>query len=54
MIHATAPTHAVLFIGSEVFAMDKRSFQNETAFQVAMHRLNNCCQQNKKGTPHNL
>ena len=34
--------------------MDKRSFQNETAFQVMMHRVNNCCQQNKKGTLHNL
>lgn len=28
---------AILLIGSEVSAMDKRSFQNETAFQVVMH-----------------
>lgn len=28
---------AILLIGSEVSAMDKRSFQNETAFQVMMH-----------------
>ena len=28
---------AILLIGLKVFAMDKRSFQNETAFQVVMH-----------------
>lgn len=28
---------AILHTGSEVSAMDKRSFQNETAFQVVMH-----------------
>lgn len=28
---------AILLIGSEVSAMDKRSFQDETAFQVVMH-----------------
>lgn len=28
---------AILLIGLEVSAMDKRSFQNETTFQVTMH-----------------
>ena len=28
---------AMLITGSEVSAMDKRSFQNETTFQVTMH-----------------
>ena len=28
---------AILHTGSDVSAMDKRSFQNETAFQVVMH-----------------
>ncbi len=28
---------AILLIGLEVYAMDKRSFQNETTFQVTMH-----------------
>lgn len=36
-IGSSAPTHAILLIGLEMFAMDKRSFQNETAFQVVMH-----------------
>ncbi|MGE9915299.1 SHOCT domain-containing protein [Megasphaera elsdenii] len=36
-IGSSAPTHAILHIGSEVSAMDKRSFQNETAFQMAMY-----------------
>lgn len=36
-IGSSAPTPAILLIGSEVSAMDKRSFQNETAFQVVMH-----------------
>lgn len=36
-IGSSAPTPAILLIGLKVFAMDKRSFQNETAFQVTMH-----------------
>ena len=28
---------AILLTGSEVSAMDKRPFQNETTFQVTMH-----------------
>ena len=28
---------AILLIGLEVYDMDKRSFQNETTFQVTMH-----------------
>lgn len=36
-IGSSAPTHAILLIGLEVFAMDKRSFQNETVFQVVMY-----------------
>jgi hypothetical protein len=36
-IGSSAPTPAILLIGLKVFAMDKRSFQNETAFQVVMH-----------------
>ena len=36
-IGSSAPMPATLHTGSEVFAMDKRSFQNETAFQVVMH-----------------
>lgn len=36
-IGSSAPTHAILHTGSEVSAMDKRSFQNETAFQMEMY-----------------
>ena len=36
-IGSSAPMPAILHIGSEVSAMDKRSFQNETAFQMAMY-----------------
>ena len=36
-IRSSAPMPAILHTGSEVSAMDKRSFQNETAFQVVMH-----------------
>ena len=36
-IGSSAPMPAILHTGSEVSAMDKRSFQNETAFQVVMH-----------------
>lgn len=36
-IGSSAPTHAILHTGLKVYAMDKRSFQNETTFQVTMH-----------------
>ena len=36
-IGSSALTPTILLIGSEVSAMDKRSFQNGTAFQVVMH-----------------
>ena len=36
-IGSSAPMPAILLIGLEVYAMDKRSFQNETTFQVTMH-----------------
>ena len=36
-IENSAPMPAILLIGLEVSAMDKRSFQNETTFQVTMH-----------------
>ena len=36
-IENSAPMPAILLTGSEVSTMDKRSFQNETTFQVTMH-----------------
>ena len=36
-IGSSAPMPAILLIGLEVYDMDKRSFQNETTFQVTMH-----------------
>jgi hypothetical protein len=37
VIGSSVPMPAILLIGLEVSAMDKRSFQNETTFQVTMH-----------------
>jgi hypothetical protein len=36
-IGSSAPMPAILLIGLGVYAMDTRSFQNETTFQVTMH-----------------
>lgn len=36
-IENSVPMPAILLTDSEVSAMDKRSFQNETTFQVTMH-----------------
>ena len=36
-IESSAPMPAILRIGLGMYAMDKRSFQNETTFQVTMH-----------------
>jgi hypothetical protein len=36
-IGSSAPTPVILRIGLGMYAMDKRSFQNETTFQVTMH-----------------
>jgi hypothetical protein len=37
LIGSSAPMPAILLTGLGVYAMDKRSFQNETTFQVTMH-----------------